>query len=248
MTAARVYPPLRADQPVVANKMACAVCAVVFVAGDETTVDMLVPGDEEEAERARQGLAYNASGQLVHAACAGKRPPIEPGPAGPEERAGREELGPLQQAFLAGLEYGRASVGDTYGAPLSWPTTREATERADDCAKAIATADRDAVAEVYAQAMSAAAEPTQEHAALVEATLATLPPSLESAIVVLIDCAAVLMRRWSNDAAERGANEAIDRVVKWLGERAFECDTGDRWQDARAIRRLAEDIAKELRP
>jgi hypothetical protein len=53
---------------------ACPACLKVFVVGDHTTLVVLGPGDDPEAqEQARAGLAYNAVAVEVHLACAGEQ-------------------------------------------------------------------------------------------------------------------------------------------------------------------------------
>lgn len=65
----RPFGPKKADHPSTGNQ--CPACNQPFLAGQFTTLVMLGPGDDLEAqERAREGRTYNAVAQEVHWTCA----------------------------------------------------------------------------------------------------------------------------------------------------------------------------------
>lgn len=64
----RMFGPKTAEHPSVGNP--CPACQVPFKAGDYTTLVMLGPGDDDEAqERAREGRAYTAAAVEAHWTC-----------------------------------------------------------------------------------------------------------------------------------------------------------------------------------
>lgn len=65
----RKFGPKAQDHPSIGNL--CPACKKSFQAGDFTTLIVLGPGDDPEAqERAREGRPYNAAAQEVHWHCA----------------------------------------------------------------------------------------------------------------------------------------------------------------------------------
>jgi len=70
----RKFGPKSADHPSIAEP--CPACREPFKAGDFTTLVVLGPGDDPEAqERAREGRPYNAVASEVHWTCAtGEQP------------------------------------------------------------------------------------------------------------------------------------------------------------------------------
>ena len=70
----RKYGPKIDDHPSVGTK--CSACDLPFVAGDYTTLIVIGPGSDKEAqERARLGRPYNAIAVEVHWSCAtGEQP------------------------------------------------------------------------------------------------------------------------------------------------------------------------------
>lgn len=65
----RMFGPKSADHPGVGRE--CPACHVAFAEGDYTTLVILGPGSDAEAqERARAGRPYNAVASEVHWTCA----------------------------------------------------------------------------------------------------------------------------------------------------------------------------------
>jgi len=65
----RRYDPLPYGHPTIGE--ICPACRRAFAVGDEVTLIVVGPGDDEEAqERAREGRPYNAVCVPVHWACA----------------------------------------------------------------------------------------------------------------------------------------------------------------------------------
>lgn len=66
----RKFPALLASHPLVRDAVPCTACWKPFVEGDETTLVILGPGDDQEAQQRRdEGRAYNAAAAVVHWAC-----------------------------------------------------------------------------------------------------------------------------------------------------------------------------------
>lgn len=66
----RKFAPLSVDHPLVVELTPCAACKVAFVAGDETTLVPLGPGNNPEARQlAAEGRPYNAVAAVVHWTC-----------------------------------------------------------------------------------------------------------------------------------------------------------------------------------
>lgn len=68
------FAPLPADHPLVTEHEAdaerCPGCHRRFIAGDITTIVVIGPGDDPEAQRkAREGHPYNAVGVVAHWSC-----------------------------------------------------------------------------------------------------------------------------------------------------------------------------------
>lgn len=63
----RRFRPLPEDHPSVGE--VCPVCEEPFKAGDETTLVATTPASMEDAEKARQGKAYNSQAAVVHWIC-----------------------------------------------------------------------------------------------------------------------------------------------------------------------------------
>jgi hypothetical protein len=64
----RKFGPKKADHPGIGNP--CPACKQSFVAGDYTTLVMIGPGDDPDAqERARAGRVYNAVAVEAHWTC-----------------------------------------------------------------------------------------------------------------------------------------------------------------------------------
>ena len=62
------FGPLGADHPSVG--IPCVVCKIALEQGDIPSLISLAPADEEEAEKQRQGRAFNAVAGISHQDCA----------------------------------------------------------------------------------------------------------------------------------------------------------------------------------
>ncbi len=65
----RKYAPLGSADPLVTQARRCYVCTFAFQAGDEVTLLVTGPANQDEGERARAGGAYNAVAEVIHWHC-----------------------------------------------------------------------------------------------------------------------------------------------------------------------------------
>lgn len=65
----RVFDPLSGDHPLVLDGTRCEMCGEAFRAGSVVSILPIEPADEDEAEKARKGMAYNARAVVLHESC-----------------------------------------------------------------------------------------------------------------------------------------------------------------------------------
>lgn len=72
----RQFPPLAAEHPLVTDQHSCAGCEEIFRTGDVTTLVIIGPGNDPDAQdKAYLGRVFNAVAVPVHYTCAtGEQP------------------------------------------------------------------------------------------------------------------------------------------------------------------------------